>query len=214
MAILSTNEHILAFSNGSSGPTYSAGDYIDITNDVISVTGLVPKDEYSAFSSHMTECCEEVSGKVDDNSAAITAINNHITNITNDITNISAKADNSLTAVSHDDTLAGKGTVSDPLRVVGSAPDDGYTLMPGAYVSFEDDNTAKTTTINVTGINGFATVASLNAAVATKQDIVSAGRYISVDNNVIAYTGVPIAIVADRSQATGTNILYVVTGAN
>lgn len=138
MAILSTNEHILAFGNGSSGPTYSAGDYIDITNDVISVTGLVPKDEYSAFSSHMTACCEEVSGKVDDNSAAITAINNHITNIDSSITTLSS---NALSAVSHDTTLTGDGTEANPLKVT----------IPVVAVSTQEEATGTNVLYVVTG---------------------------------------------------------------
>jgi len=64
MGILSTNHKVIGVANGGGGKEYTAGDYIKIDNDEISVTGLVPQTEYSAFSSHMTACCNEVSGTV------------------------------------------------------------------------------------------------------------------------------------------------------
>ena len=91
-----------------SGITYEAGDYIDITNKTISVTGITPND----FASK--DDLEELSGKVDTLSATVNTISGDVITINNDITAISATID-SISAVTEQDLEEALATKQDVL---------------------------------------------------------------------------------------------------
>ena len=91
-----------------SGITYSAGTNIDITDHVISVTGI----DTSNFASK--EDLNELSGKVDTLSATVETITGDVITINNDITAISATID-SISAVTEQDLEEALATKQDVL---------------------------------------------------------------------------------------------------
>ena len=96
------NNYITAYNNSAfAGTNYSAGDYVSIENNTISVTGLQPSGDYATKT--------ELSGKQDTLSAGdgISIINNVIS--------VTAQG-GGIEQVNHDDTLSGDGN-SDPLGI-------------------------------------------------------------------------------------------------
>lgn len=107
------NNYITAYNNSSfAGTNYSAGDYVSIENDTISVTGLQPSGDYAthddltAYQPSGDYATKEdvesaTSGKQDTLSAGdgITIVNNVI----------SVTAEGGIEQVNHDDTLSGNG---------------------------------------------------------------------------------------------------------
>lgn len=103
-----------------SGLTYEGGDYIDITDKTISVTGITPND----FASK--EDLNELSGKVDTLSATVETISGDIITINNDITAISATID-SISAVTEQDLEEALATKQDK-------------LTEGAFINIDNSN--------------------------------------------------------------------------
>ena len=159
------NNYITAYNNSAfAGKEYSAGDYVSIENDTISVTGLQPSGDYATKT--------ELSGKQDTLSAGdgISIINNTIS--------VTSQG-GGITVVNHDDTLSGDGnstplgianaedyvkqddltayattalvsSVSSELYSAFSGISGDYELVAGSGVELVDDPNTKTTTINVT----------------------------------------------------------------
>lgn len=71
-----------------SGLTYEGGDYIDITNKTISVTGITPND----FASK--DDLEELSGKVETLSGKVDTLSATVETISGDVITISGNTDN------------------------------------------------------------------------------------------------------------------------
>ena len=173
------NNYITAYNNSAfAGKEYSAGDYVSIENDTISVTGLQPSGDYATKT--------DLSGKQDTLSAGdgISIINNVIS--------VTAQG-GGITVVNHDDTLSGDGnstplglanaedyvkqddltgyattalvsSVSSELYSAFSGISGDYELVAGSGVELVDDPNAKTTTINVTAEGGNKEVENLVTA--------------------------------------------------
>lgn len=115
------NNYITAYNNSAfAGTNYSAGDYVSIENDTISVTGLQPSGDYathddlSAYQPSGDYATKEdvesaTSGKQDTLSAGdgITIVNNVIS--------VTSQG-GGIEQVNHDDTLSGNGN-SEPLGI-------------------------------------------------------------------------------------------------
>lgn len=189
------NNYITAYNNSAfAGTNYSAGDYVSIENDTISVTGLQPSGDYATKT--------ELSGKQDTLSAGdgITIVNN--------IISVTSQG-GGIEQVNHDDTLSGNGN-DEPLGIAnigdfvkhndltayqekgdyysasnpsGFITNDALTgLQPsGDYVT-RDELTAYQPSGN------YATIEDVESAVSGKQDILSAGEGIQIINNTISVT--------------------------
>ena len=189
------NNYITAYNNSAfAGKEYSAGDYVSIENDTISVTGLQPSGDYATKT--------DLSGKQDTLSAGdgITIVNN--------IISVTSQG-GGIEQVNHDDTLSGNGN-STPLGIAniedfvkhndltayqekgdyysasnpsGFITNDVLTgLQPsGDYVT-RDELTAYQPSGN------YATIEDVESAVSGKQDILSAGEGIQIINNTISVT--------------------------
>lgn len=189
------NNYITAYNNSAfAGTNYSAGDYVSIENDTISVTGLQPSGDYATKT--------DLSGKQDTLSAGdgISIINNTIS--------VTSQG-GGIEQVNHDDTLSGDGN-STPLGIAniedfvkhndltayqekgdyysasnpsGFITNDALTgLQPsGDYVT-RDELTAYQPSGN------YATIEDVESAVSSKQDILSAGEGIQIINNTISVT--------------------------
>ena len=99
------NNYITAYNNSAfAGKEYSAGDYVSIENDTISVTGLQPSGDYATKT--------DLSGKQDTLSAGdgITIVNN--------IISVTSQG-GGIEQVNHDDTLSGNGN-SEPLGLANA----------------------------------------------------------------------------------------------
>lgn len=189
------NNYITAYNNSAfAGTNYSAGDYVSIENDTISVTGLQPSGDYATKT--------ELSGKQDTLSAGdgISIVNN--------IISVTSQG-GGIEQVNHDDTLSGNGN-DVPLGIAniedfvkhndltayqekgdyysasnpsGFITNDALTgLQPsGDYVT-RDELTAYQPSGN------YATIEDVESAVSGKQDILSAGEGIQIINNTISVT--------------------------
>lgn len=189
------NNYITAYNNSAfAGTNYSAGDYVSIENDTISVTGLQPSGDYATKT--------ELSGKQDTLSAGdgISIVNN--------IISVTSQG-GGIEQVNHDDTLSGNGN-DVPLGIAniedfvkhndltayqekgdyysasnpsGFITNDAITgLQPsGDYVT-RDELTAYQPSGN------YATIEDVESAVSGKQDILSAGEGIQIINNTISVT--------------------------
>ena len=189
------NNYITAYNNSAfAGTNYSAGDYVSIENDTISVTGLQPSGDYATKT--------ELSGKQDTLSAGdgISIVNN--------IISVTSQG-GGIEQVNHDDTLSGNGN-DEPLGIAniedfvkhndltayqpagdyysasnpsGFITNDALTgLQPsGDYVT-RDEMTAYQPSGN------YATIEDVESAVSGKQDILSAGEGIQIINNTISVT--------------------------
>ena len=189
------NNYITAYNNSAfAGTNYSAGDYVSIENDTISVTGLQPSGDYATKT--------ELSGKQDTLSAGdgISIVNN--------IISVTSQG-GGIEQVNHDDTLSGNGN-DEPLGIAniedfvkhndltayqekgdyysasnpsGFITNDALTgLQPsGDYVT-RDELTAYQPSGN------YATIEDVESAVSGKQDILSAGEGIQIINNTISVT--------------------------
>ena len=189
------NNYITAYNNSAfAGTNYSAGDYVSIVNDTISVTGLQPSGDYATKT--------DLSGKQDTLSAGdgISIVNN--------IISVTSQG-GGIEQVNHDDTLSGNGN-DVPLGIAniedfvkhndltayqekgdyysasnpsGFITNDALTgLQPsGDYVT-RDELTAYQPSGN------YATIEDVESAVSGKQDILSAGEGIQIINNTISVT--------------------------
>ena len=189
------NNYITAYNNSAfAGTNYSAGDYVSIENDTISVTGLQPSGDYATKT--------ELSGKQDTLSAGdgISIVNN--------IISVTSQG-GGIEQVNHDDTLSGNGN-NEPLGIAniedfvkhndltayqekgdyysasnpsGFITNDALTgLQPsGDYVT-RDELTAYQPSGN------YATLEDVESAVSGKQDILSAGEGIQIIDNTISVT--------------------------
>ena len=189
------NNYITAYNNSAfAGKEYSAGDYVSIENDTISVTGLQPSGDYATKT--------DLSGKQDTLSAGdgISIVNN--------IISVTSQG-GGIEQVNHDDTLSGNGN-DEPLGIAniedfvkhndltayqekgdyysasnpsGFITNDALTgLQPsGDYVT-RDELTAYQPSGN------YATIEDVESAVSGKQDILSAGEGIQIINNTISVT--------------------------
>lgn len=163
------NNYITAYNNSAfAGKEYSAGDYVNIENDTINVTGLQPSGDYATKS----ELESATSGKMDvtgmtayqptgdyathDDLTAYQPAGDYYSAsnpsgfITNDaITGLQPSGD----YATHDDLTAYATTSlvsSVSSTITGMIPTSDYELVAGSGVELVDDPTAKTTTINVT----------------------------------------------------------------
>ena len=165
------NNYITAYNNSAfAGTNYSAGDYVSIENDTISVTGLQPSGDYAT----KTELESATSGKMDvtgmtayqpsgdyathDDLTAYQPAGDYYSAsnpsgfITNDaITGLQPSGD----YATHDDltayaTTALVSSVSSELYSAFSGISGDFELVAGSGVELVDDPNAKTTTINVT----------------------------------------------------------------
>ena len=189
------NNYITAYNNSAfAGTNYSAGDYVSIENDTISVTGLQPSGDYATKT--------ELSGKQDTLSAGdgISIVNN--------IISVTSQG-GGIEQVNHDDTLSGNGN-DEPLGIAniedfvkqndltayqpagdyysasnpsGFITNDAITgLQPsGDYVT-RDELTAYQPSGN------YATIEDVESAVSGKQDILSAGEGVQIIDNTISVT--------------------------
>ena len=189
------NNYSTAYNNSAfAGTNYSAGDYVSIENDTISVTGLQPSGDYATKT--------ELSGKQDTLSAGdgISIVNN--------IISVTSQG-GGIEQVNHDDTLSGNGN-DEPLGIAniedfvkhndltayqekgdyysasnpsGFITNDALSgLQPsGDYVT-RDELTAYQPSGN------YATIEDVESAVSGKQDILSAGEGIQIINNTISVT--------------------------
>ena len=124
------DNHITAYNHsafaggGGSGPNYEAGDHIDITDNVISVTGL---PDSADLENAVNSAVEEVENKFEYNTNNyITAYNNSAfagkeysagdgISIVNNVISVTSQG-GGIEQVSHDDTLSGNGN-STPLGI-------------------------------------------------------------------------------------------------
>ena len=133
-------DKITAYNNSAFvGADYEAGQYVDITDDRISVTGVQPAGNY-ASASDVTELNNKLANKLD-TSAAFTK----------------ASADTLYQPIgdyaTHDDLTAYATTSlvsSVSSTITGMIPTSDYELVAGSGVELVDDPTAHTKTINVT----------------------------------------------------------------
>lgn len=147
-------DKITAYNNSAFvGADYEAGQYVDITDDRISVTGVQPAGNY-ASASDVTELNDKLANKLDA-SAAFTK----------------ASADTLYQPIgdyaTHDDLTAYATTSlvsSVSSTITGMIPTSDYELVAGSGVELVDDPTAHTKTINVTAEGGNKEVENLVTA--------------------------------------------------
>jgi len=156
------NNYITAYNNSAfAGTNYSAGDYVSIENDTISVTGLQPSGDYAT----KTELESATSGKMD-------------------VTGMTAYQPSGDYAT-HDDLTAYQpvGDYYSASNPSGFITNDAITgLQPsGDYVT-HDEMTAYQPSGN------YATIEDVESAVSGKQDTLSAGEGIQIIDNTISVT--------------------------
>ena len=188
------NNYITAYNNSAfAGKEYSAGDYVSIVNDTISVTGLQPSGDYATKT--------ELSGKQDTLSAGdgITIVNNVIS--------VTSQG-GGIEQVSHDDTLSGNGN-STPLGIAnaedyvkqydltGYQPSGDYysASNPSGFITSDD-------------LTGYATTSLVSSVSA---ELYSAFSGISGDFELVAGSGVELV---DDPTAKTTTINVTAQGGN
>lgn len=208
------NNYITAYNNSAfAGTNYSAGDYVSIENDTISVTGLQPSgdyvthDEMSAYQPSGDYATHEdvesaVSGKQDILSAGegIQIIDNTIS--------VTSQGGGGITVVNHDNTLSGNGN-DEPLGIAnvedyvkqddlsGYQPSGDYysASNPSGFIT-SDDLTAYATTALVSSVSS---------------ELYSAFSGISGDFELVAGSGVELV---DDPTAKTTTINVTAQGGN
>ena len=173
--------------------TLSAGQYIDITNNVIGVTGVQPAGSYAS-----TQDVANLSGYINTHEAAWTSANEYSAgngiDITNNVIAVTGEfgkiysgagvinVDNENDVISADlSNYYDKQTVDDHIAsAVSSVPQNEYSA--GANINVTDYV-----------ISGKDWTTDISNAVASgtsgKQDTLSAGSNIQIQNNVISVTG-------------------------
>ena len=179
------NNYITAYNNSAfAGKEYSAGDYVSIVNDTISVTGLQPSGDYATKT--------DLSGKQDTLSAGdgISIVNNTIS--------VTSQG-GGIEQVNHDDTLSGNGN-STPLGIAniedfvkqddltGYQPSGDYysASNPSGFITSDD-------------LTGYATTALVSSV---SSELYSAVSSISGDFELVAGSGVEL--VDDPTAKTTT----------
>lgn len=179
------NNYITAYNNSAfAGTNYSAGDYVSIVNDTISVTGLQQSGDYATKT--------ELSGKQDTLSAGdgISIINNVIS--------VTAQGCG-IEQVNHDDTLSGDGN-STPLGIANAEDyvkqDDLTGYQPiGDYYSASNPSGF----ITSDDLTGYATTSLVSSV---SSELYSAISGISGDYELVAGSGVEL--VDDPNAKTTT----------
>lgn len=179
------NNYITAYNNSAfAGKEYSAGDYVSIENDTISVTGLQPSGDYATKT--------DLSGKQDTLSAGdgITIVNNVIS--------VTSQG-GGIEQVSHDDTLSGNGN-SEPLGLANAEDyvkqDDLTGYQPsGDYYSASNPSGF----ITSDDLTGYATTSLVSSV---SSELYSAFSGISGDFVLVAGSGVEL--VDDPNAKTTT----------
>ena len=174
---------------GGGGSSYSAGDGIDITNDVISVTGKVSTSDFNTYS-----------GNVD------TAINSKASQSTVDTLSGTVTAHTADTSIHFttgtvqtliDESISGKASQSD-LEVLSGTVEDNEEVTAQAFnvLNAELANKLDASAYTPTDLSNYYTksetsgATELATAFAATQPKLSAGTGISIDaNNVISATG-------------------------
>ena len=179
------NNYITAYNNSAfAGKEYSAGDYVSIENDTISVTGLQPSGDYATKT--------DLSGKQDTLSAGdgITIVNNVIS-----VTSHGG----GIEQVNHDDTLSGNGN-STPLGIANIEDfvkqDDLTGYQPSGDYYSASNPSGFITSDDLTGYATTALVSSVSA------ELYSAFSGISGDFELVAGSGVEL--VDDPTAKTTT----------
>lgn len=230
------NNYITAYNNSAfAGTNYSAGDYVSIENDTISVTGLQPSGDYATKT--------ELSGKQDTLSAG-----DGIQIINNTISVTAQGGGGGITVVNHDNTLSGNGnseplglanaedyvkqddltgyattalvsSVSSELYSAFSGISGDYVLVAGSGVELVDDPNAKTTTINVTAEGTPVTAieqmiesatSGISAAISGSYTLVAGnGIQLTDDDNARTTT---VSVSGDYLSATESANYYPMTG--
>jgi len=213
------NNYITAYNSSSfAGTNYSAGDYVSIENDTISVTGLQPSGDYATHDdltayqpsgdyATKTELESATSGKQDTLSAGdgISIVNNTIS--------VTSQG-GGIEQVSHDDTLSGNGN-SEPLGIANiedfvKQDDLSAYQLSGDYAT-HDELTAYQTVEGMTAYQpsgDYATHDDLTAYATTSlvssisSELYSAVSSISGDFELVAGSGVEL--VDDPNAKTTT----------
>lgn len=188
------NNYITAYNNSAfAGTNYSAGDYVSIENDTISVTGLQPSGDYATKT--------ELSGKQDTLSAGdgISIVNN--------IISVTSQG-GGIEQVNHDDTLSGDGN-STPLGIANAEDyvkqDDLTGYQPsGDYYSASNPSGF----ITNDDLTGYATTSLVSSV---SSELYSAFSGISGDFELVAGSGVELV---DDPNAKTTTISVTAKGGN
>lgn len=139
-----------------SGVTYSAGTNIDITNKVISVTGI----DTSTFASK--EDLNELSGKVDTLSATVDTKQDTL------VSGINIKTINNT-------SILGEGNI---------VIEGGGTVDPNLDINSDNAVANSAITNAITAIEG--DIVDVNAALNGKQGTLTSGAFIDINNNTIS----------------------------
>ena len=165
-----------------SGITYEAGDYIDITNKTISVTGITPND----FASK--DDLEELSGKVETLSATVDTKQDTLVSGTN------IKTINNT-------SLLGEGNI---------VIEGGGTVDPNLDINSDNAvaNSAITTAINTLQTN----VNTISGNTDNKQDKLTEGAFIDIDNNNVISAKIQVLSRAAWEALTtkDNSVLYLI----
>ena len=133
-------DKITAYNNSAfAGADYEAGQYVDITDDRISVTGVQPAGNY-ASASDVTELNDKLANKLDTTAAFTKSSADTLYQPIGDY-------------ATHDDLTAYATTSlvsSVSSTITGMIPTSDYELVAGSGVELVDDPTEHTKTINVT----------------------------------------------------------------
>ena len=176
------NNYITAYNNSAfAGKEYSAGDYVSIENDTISVTGLQPSGDYATKT--------DLSGKQDTLSAGdgISIINNTIS--------VTSQG-GGIEQVNHDDTLSGNGN-STPLGLANAEDyvkqDDLTGYQPsGDYYSASNPSGF----ITSDDLTGYATTSLVSS--------VSSELYSAISGDFELVAGSGVELVDDPTAKTTT----------
>ena len=171
------NNYITAYNNSAfAGTNYSAGDYVSIENDTISVTGLQPSGDYAT---HDDLTAYQPSGDYATKTELESATSGKM-----DVTGMTAYQPTGDYAT-HDDLTAYQpvGDYYSASNPSGFITNDAITgLQPsGDYVT-HDEMTAYQPSGN------YATLEDVESAVSGKQDTLSAGEGIQIIDNTISVT--------------------------
>lgn len=165
-----------------SGITYEAGDYIDITNKTISVTGITPND----FASK--DDLEELSGKVETLSATVDTKQDTLVSGTN------IKTINNT-------SLLGEGNI---------VIEGGGTVDPNLDINSDNAvaNSAITTAINTLQTN----VNTISGNTDNKQDKLTEGAFIDIDNSNVISAKIQVLTKAEWEALTvkDPSIIYLI----
>ena len=170
------------------GSSYTAGDGIDITNDVISVTGKVDTSTFNTYSGGVETA---LSGKAD--TSAVTAVNDVLTAHT---------ADTSIHLDSGDVQTQIDNSISSYSATVDTAIEDIEKTIAASLNELNEvkaDVSAVSGKVDTSTFNTYS--GSVETALSGKQDTLSAGTGINITDNVISATG-----GGGKAISGGTNI--------